>query len=138
MNRSVAQNSVGMRILVAEDDVDDRTLAALAFGELEARHELEFVMDGQQLIDNLRQKVETNKPLPDLVLLDLNMPRKDGREALREMKESTDLSSISVVIFSTSSAPEDVQYTRKLGAANYFVKPSDYTQLLKVVRTISG
>src|SRR5688572_28093078 len=104
MRGQIAQNSGGMSILVAEDDVDDRTLAALAFGELEARHELEFVMDGHQLIDNLRQKVEAKKPLPDLVLLDLNMPRKDGREALKEMKESTDLSSINVVIFSTSAA----------------------------------
>ena len=127
-----------MRILVAEDDVDDRTLASLAFSELSHPHELEFVQDGQQLIDNLRDKLLNKKPLPDLVLLDLNMPRKDGRTALKEIKASKDLRQIEVIIFSTSSAQEDVQYTMSLGARNYYVKPSDYTELLQVCRLISG
>ena len=127
-----------MRILVAEDDVDDRTLATLAFGELEHQHELEFVCDGQQLIDALRSKLRDHAPLPDLVLLDLNMPRKDGRAALKEIKESNDLRMIEVVIFSTSSSPEDVKYTMSLGAQRYYVKPSDYSELLQVCRRISG
>ncbi len=127
-----------MRILVAEDDVDDRTLASLAFSELSHPHELEFVQDGQQLMDNLRSKLAKKAPLPDLVLLDLNMPKKDGRAALKEIKESNDLRQIEVIIFSTSSAQEDVQYTMSLGARNYYVKPSDYTELLQVCRRISG
>ena len=127
-----------MRILVAEDDVDDRTLAMLAFSELKHSHELEFVCDGQQLVDTLTSKLRDNAPLPDLVLLDLNMPRKDGRTALKEIKEITELQKIEVVIFSTSSAPEDVQYTMSLGARRHFVKPSDFTELLHVCRSISG
>lgn len=127
-----------MRILVAEDDVDDRTLATLAFSELDEHHELEFVCDGQQLIDTLRSKVRSHTPLPDIVLLDLNMPRKDGRAALKEIKENQDLKKIEVVIFSTSSSPDDVKYTLSLGAQRYYVKPSDYTELLQVCRRISG
>ena len=123
---------------MAEDDVDDRTLASLAFSELPQLHELEFVHDGQQLLDNLHAKLSSNKPLPDLVLLDLNMPRKDGRTALKEIKECHELRQINVIIFSTSSAQEDVQYTLSLGAQQYFVKPSDYSELLEVWRRISG
>ncbi len=127
-----------MRILVAEDDADDRTLATLAFSELNSYHELEFVHDGQQLLDRLQAKLKAGATLPDLVLLDLNMPRKDGRAALKEMKQNTKLKDVDVIIFSTSSAPEDVKYTLDLGAIKYYVKPSNYTQLLEVCRSISG
>jgi CheY-like chemotaxis protein len=126
-----------MRILIADDDADDRSLASIAFKELNTEHEIDFVTDGQELVDYLGNKLKSNTPLPDLILLDLNMPRKDGRVALKEIKSNPKLKGLDVIIFSTSSSEEDKKYTLGLGAKNYFVKPADYSQLIEVFRHIS-
>jgi CheY-like chemotaxis protein len=125
-----------MKILIADDDADDRTLASIALNELNTGHEIEFVNDGQQLMDYLQSSISKKGPLPDLILLDLNMPRKDGRVALKEIKSNPLLKHLDVVIFSTSASDDDKKNTLGNGAKNYFVKPSDYTRLLAVFRTI--
>jgi len=125
-----------MKILIADDDADDRTLASIAFNELNTEHELEFVTDGQELLDHLNSKVKNKKVLPDLILLDLNMPRKDGRVALKEIKTSPTLRHLDVIIFSTSASEDDKRNTLNTGAKNYFVKPSDFSNLLIIFRNI--
>lgn len=125
-----------MRILIADDDADDRSLAAIAFGELNEGHQLEFVNDGQELTDTLLQRVKNKGPMPDLILLDLNMPRKDGRVALKEIKSHPQLRNLDVVIFSTSASEADKASTLGNGARNYFVKPSDFTKLVAVFKEI--
>jgi CheY-like chemotaxis protein len=125
-----------MKILMADDDADDRTLASIALKELNTEHEIDFVNDGQELLDYLHHKITTRSLLPDLILLDLNMPRKDGRVALKEIKTNTAFRHLDVVIFSTSASEDDRKNTLSNGAKNYFVKPSDYNKLLEVFKTI--
>lgn len=127
-----------MKILIADDDADDRALASIAFKELNTGHELDFVTDGQELMDYLIKRVNDKKPLPDLILLDLNMPRKDGRVALKEIKNHPMLRHLDVIIFSTSASEDDKKNTLANGARNYFVKPSDYSKLITVFRDICG
>jgi two-component system response regulator len=126
-----------MKILIAEDDADDRVLASIAFQEINSHIDIGFVKDGQELIDNLQLEVKSNNRLPDLVLLDLNMPRKDGRIALQEIKSNPKLRNLDVIIFSTSAAEEDKRLTLKLGAKSYIVKPSDYQKLMDIFKEIS-
>lgn len=126
-----------MKILIAEDDADDRVLASIAFQEINSLIDIGFVKDGQELMDNLNLEVKSNNRLPDLVLLDLNMPRKDGRVALQEIKSNPKLRNLNVIIFSTSAAEEDKQLTLSLGAKNYIVKPSDYHKLMEIFKGIS-
>ncbi len=121
---------------MADDDADDRTLASIAFNELNTEHELEFATDGQELLDQLMSKVKKKSMLPDLILLDLNMPRKDGRVALKEIKTNPALRHLDVIIFSTSASEDDKRNTLGIGAKNYFVKPADYTKLLDIFKNI--
>ncbi|MES2591107.1 MAG: response regulator [Bacteroidota bacterium] len=124
------------KILMADDDPDDRNLALIAFRELNVIHTIDFVTDGQELIDDLLYKVASKTALPDIILLDLNMPKKDGRIALKEIKAHTDLNHLSVIIFSTSSSTEDINYVMSLGAKNYIIKPSGYVELVSIFRNI--
>ncbi len=124
------------RIIIADDDPDDRNLASIAFKELNMIHSVDFVTDGQELIDFLNTKVGSNHSLPDVILLDLNMPRKDGRVALKEIKAHPELRHLNIVVFSTSSAKEDIDYTMSLGAKNYIIKPSGYIELVTIFRSI--
>jgi CheY-like chemotaxis protein len=121
---------------MADDDADDRALAQIAFKELRTEHELSFVKDGQELIDHLNGLVKDKKVLPDLILLDLNMPKKDGRVALKEIKATPSLRHIEVYIFSTSASEEDKRNTLGGGARKYIVKPSDFTQLKKILKGV--
>ncbi len=125
-----------MKILIADDDADDRTLAALAFKEVAPEHELEFVTDGQELLDYLRGCAVNKQLLPDLILLDLNMPKKDGRIALKELKSDATIRHLDVIIFSTSASAADKDYTLKMGARNYLVKPSDFTTLIRIFKDL--
>jgi CheY-like chemotaxis protein len=125
-----------MKIVVAEDDADDRVLADTAFRELRTPDELEFVNDGEELMQKLLRLLHTRQALPDLVVLDLNMPRKDGRTALREIKEHPVLRELDVVIFSTSNSDIDRSYTLELGARDYVVKPSEFRELVNFFRQI--
>lgn len=126
-----------MKILMADDDLDDQLIASLAFKRLNFAHSLDFVNNGQELLDHLNERVLTNKPLPDLVLLDLNMPKKDGRMALNEIKNNPKLVHLNVVIFSTSASEKDINYSISQGATRYIVKPSTFDELMEIFRGIS-
>ena|SRR5436190_21619909 len=126
-----------MRILIADDDDDDRVLASTAFREIDITLIVDFARDGQELMDKLCGDLKRKLRLPDLLLLDLNMPKKDGRTALKEIKSRADLRDLNVIIFSTSTSEEDKTFTLGLGARDYIVKPSDYNKLMEVFRHIS-
>src|ERR1043165_5380175 len=100
-----------MKILMADNDTDDRLLAALAFKNLNLAHSLDFVTNGQELLDHLNALVDSNRRLPNLILLDLNMPKMDGRDALREIKANPKLKHLDVIIFSTSESKADIKLT---------------------------
>jgi len=125
-------------ILMAEDDLDDRLLARDALAECSLGGDLRFVDNGEELIDYLLQrgKFEAGASLPGLILLDLNMPLKDGREALREIKSHDSLRRIPVVVFTTSRADTDIALIYSLGANSFITKPVRYETLVEVMRTI--
>jgi CheY-like chemotaxis protein len=127
-------------ILLAEDDPDDRMLARDAFAESRIRNNLEMVEDGEELMDYLKHQGkyagENAKPRPSLILLDLNMPRKDGREALKEIKSDPDLRNIPVVVLTTSKADEDIFRTYDLGVNSFIIKPVTFDGMVDVVRML--
>ena len=127
-------------ILVADDDPDDRQLTKEAFEEAKLVNDLRFVEDGVELLDYLRHKGKysdpASSPRPSILLLDLNMPRKDGRQALAELKQDPDLKMIRVIIMTTSKAEEDILRTYNLSAASYITKPMTFDALVDVVKTI--
>jgi CheY-like chemotaxis protein len=125
-----------MRILIADDDADDRALASIALEEINSGLHVGFVNDGQELMDYLNKNISDPIALPDLIVLDLNMPRKDGREALKEIKSSQQFRNIGVVILSTSTSETDKALTLSNGARNYFVKPAEYSRLISVFKEI--
>ena len=123
-------------ILMADDDPDDRLLACEAFEESRLANELYLVEDGEELMDYLYRRGEYNEasaPRPGVILLDLNMPRKDGREALREIKADPDLRRIPVVVLTTSKAEEDILRTYDLGVNSFIVKPVTFADLVEVM-----
>jgi CheY-like chemotaxis protein len=130
----------GITILLAEDDADDRLLVKEALAEGRVLNELRSVEDGEELLDYLRRRgrytdPETS-PRPGLVLLDLNMPRKDGREALREIKGDPDLKRIPIVVMTTSKAEEDIVRSYDLGANSYVTKPVTFERLVELMKVL--
>lgn len=126
-------------ILLADDDADDRMLALEALAESRLVNDLRFVEDGEQLLDYLyrRNRYETeDAPRPGLILLDLNMPRKDGREALREIKADPNLRCIPIVVLTTSQAEEDIYRTYDLGVNSFITKPVTFEGLVQVMRVL--
>ena len=127
-------------ILMADDDPDDRQLTREAFEENHLANDLRFVEDGEERLDYLHRRgkyaAEGAAPVPGLILLDLNMPRKDGREALREIKADPRLKNIRVVILTTSKAEEDVIRSYDLSAASYITKPVTFERLVEVVQAL--
>jgi CheY-like chemotaxis protein len=127
-------------ILMADDDPDDRLMAREALEESRLANDLHFVEDGEELMEFLRSKgrytATSSKPRPGLILLDLNMPRKDGREALREIKADPDLRRIPVVVLTTSKAEEDVLRSYDLGVSSFITKPVTFEALVEVMRTV--
>ena len=125
---------------MADDDADDRQLTKEAFDEARLGNDLRFVEDGVELLDYLNQRGKfadpAQSPRPSLILLDLNMPRKDGREALRELKADPRFRAIRVVILTTSKAEEDIARTYELTATSYITKPITFDALVDVVRTL--
>jgi two-component system response regulator len=111
-----------------------------AFEESHLTNDLRFVEDGVELLDYLHRRGKysdpASSPRPGLILLDLNMPKKDGREALRELKENPKLRAIRVVILTTSKAEEDILRTYNLSAASYITKPVTFAALIDVVQTL--
>jgi CheY-like chemotaxis protein len=127
-------------ILMADDDPDDRLLTQEAWQENRIANELHFVEDGEDLMDYLyrrgRHAPLIDRPLPGLILLDLNMPRKDGREALKEMKSDPNLRRIPVVVLTTSKAEKDIYETYDLGISSYIIKPVTFESLVDIVKTL--
>jgi len=135
---SASQSSRPIVILMADDDADDRMLTRDALEESHLANELRFVADGEELMDYLLHRKSfaeaADAPRPGVILLDLNMPRKDGREALAEIKAEPSLRRIPVVILTTSMAEEDVYRSYDLGANSYITKPVTFDALVEVMR----
>jgi CheY-like chemotaxis protein len=127
-------------ILMADDDPDDREMTREAFVESRLANDLRFVEDGAELMDYLCRRNQyanpADSPRPGLILLDLNMPKKDGRQALSEMKADPNLRNIRVVVMTTSKAEEDILRTYDLGASSYVTKPVTFTALVDVIATL--
>ena len=127
-------------ILMADDDADDRLMTKEAFEESRLVNDLRFVEDGVELLDYLKRRGKyedpASSPRPGLILLDLNMPKKDGREALKEIKSDPNLKSIRIVILTTSKAEEDIYRTYDLSAASYITKPVTFAAMAEVVKVL--
>lgn len=127
-------------ILMADDDADDRLMTQEAFEESRVANDLRFVQDGVELMDYLKRRGKyaepASSPRPGLILLDLNMPKMDGREALREIKADPLLRSIRVVVMTTSQAEQDIVRTYDLGAESYVTKPVTFASLVEVIKTL--
>jgi len=118
-------------IMIAEDDSDDRLLLETAFKETGIEINLVFAQNGVDLLKILTEKEQAF--YPRLILLDLNMPKKDGREALKELKQHPTLKRIPVIVFTTTKSEAEITRCYDLGANTYVVKPDSYSDLLKVV-----
>jgi CheY-like chemotaxis protein len=128
-------------IVMAEDDLDDRLLIKDALAESNWPADLRFVDNGEEMMDYLTRSGKyadaKSAPKPNLILLDLNMPRKDGREVLREMKTRMDLKRIPVVVLTTSRADTDIEKMYELGANSFISKPIQFDSLVKLMRLLS-
>ena len=127
-------------ILIADDDDDDCMLTQEALAESRLANIVRIVRDGEELMDYLYNRGQyTDKklaPRPDLIFLDLNMPKKDGREALREIKADSQLRSIPIIVLTTSKAEEDIYRSYDLGANSFIIKPMTFSSLVEVMRAI--
>ena len=127
-------------ILMADDDADDRLLTREAFDASQVANELRFVEDGVELMDYLynRGKFSDREkyPRPGIILLDLNMPKKDGRESLAEIRKDPQFNGVRVIVLTTSKAEEDIYRSYNLGAASYITKPVTFEALVEVIRTL--
>jgi two-component system response regulator len=135
------KNNIIPTILIADDDADDRMMIKEALEENNFSHDMRFVEDGEELLDYLHQrgKYLTEKVLrPNLIILDLNMPKVDGREALSQIKSNVNLKRIPVVVLTTSRADEDIIRTYDLGVNSFMCKPVRYNDLVIVAREIGN
>ena len=127
-------------ILMVDDDLDDFFLARDAFRKIGIPSDFELVADGEELMDYLTRRGKflslQNSPLPILILLDLNMPKKDGREALAEVKKDPDFRQIPIVVFTNSKEDKDISYCYDLGANSYITKPATFDALVEVMRNL--
>jgi len=125
---------------MADDDADDRLLAKDALNECRLANDLHFVENGEELMDYLHRRGKydqaSQSPRPGLILLDLNMPKKDGREALREIKTDPELRKIPVVVLTTSKADTDIGRIYELGANSFISKPVTFDSLVKVMKIV--
>jgi len=127
-------------ILIAEDDADDRYLLQTAFSEIGFSDNIDFVENGIEVLNYLDNIYKSNnmemKALPGFILLDLNMPKKDGREVLKELKQHPVFKKIPVIVFTTTKNEIEIKRCYELGANSYVVKPISFDALLKVVENI--
>lgn len=127
-------------ILLADDDPDDRHLAREAFADAALGTDLRFVEDGVEVFEYLRHSGRyadpASSPRPSLILLDLNMPRMDGREVLEQLRADPALAPIRVIVMTTSQADEDVKRCYQLSAASYIAKPDSFADLVSVVQAL--
>lgn len=133
----MVQEHGAINILMAEDDADDRVLFADAFRESGVDVALNFVGDGVELLQYLRDVLASDgQALPELLLMDLNMPRMDGREALRAIRADPGLKHLPVIMVTTSRAELDIMVSYQLGANSYVTKPRRYDELIAVLRSL--
>jgi len=141
MASTMQRDRTPITIVIADDDADDRMLIEDAFEENDVQNPLHFVEDGEQLLQYLKREGDftehKSQPLPGLILLDLNMPKMDGRTALAEIRQHDLLCRIPVVILTTSKADEDVIRTYDMKANSFITKPVTFEGLVRVVRAIS-
>ena len=127
-------------ILMADDDADDRLLAKDALTECRLANDLHFVENGEELIEYLHRRGKfaslADAPRPGLILLDLNMPKKDGREALKEIRADPELKKIPVVVLTTSKADTDIGVIYELGANSFISKPVSFDSLVEVMKIL--
>ena len=134
---SLLESRRPIEVLLVEDDIGDIDLTKEAIETTKIAINLSVVRDGEQALAYLRKQGDyADVEGPDLVLLDLNMPKKDGREVLREMKDDPDLTHIPVVVLTTSDSDEDIVKSYDLGASCYVTKPVGLEQFMKVVQSI--
>ena len=128
-------------ILLADDDADDRMMVQDAFTESRIANDLRCVNDGEELMDYLLRRGKfsdpATSPTPGLILLDLNMPRKDGREALKEIRADERLRRIPIVVLTTSQAEEDIYRTYDMGVNSYITKPVTLVSLVELMKILS-
>jgi len=128
-------------ILMADDDADDRLMTREAFDEAKLVNDLRFVEDGEELMDYLHKKGEyaepEDAPRPGLILLDLNMPKKDGREALKEIKADPSLKQIPIIVMTTSKADQDIYSSYDLGVNSFITKPVSFEGMVFVITTLA-
>jgi CheY-like chemotaxis protein len=126
-----------IEVLLVEDDPGDELMTREAFEENKVRNNLHVARDGEEALDFLNRRGEyADAPRPDLVLLDLNLPKFDGRQVLAEIKADEDLRTIPVVVLTTSGAEEDILRSYQLHANAYVTKPVDFARFIQVVRQI--
>ncbi|MDQ3754714.1 MAG: response regulator [Acidobacteriota bacterium] len=133
-------NPRGFTILLADDDEDDRLLTRDALAESHLLNPLDMVEDGEELMDYLHRRglyaKLSDKPQPGLILLDLNMPRKDGREALKEIKSDPQLRRIPVVVLTTSRSDEDIIRSYDLGVNSFITKPVTFESMVELLQQL--
>lgn len=133
-------NEKAINILVADDDEDDRMFARDALDEARLANTVDFVEDGEELIEYLQHRGkysgEGARILPGLILLDLNMPRKDGREALKEIKADPELRRIPIVVLTTSKDQEDIYRSYDLGVSSFITKPVTFEGLVDIMKAL--
>lgn len=122
-----------LHIMLADDDEDDRLFFEEAFEEVKIKYRITTFNDGEQLMEHL---YDANNPMPDIIFLDLNMPRKSGIECLKEIRNDERLKRISVAIYSTSSSEQDIEDTFVSGANVYIKKPNDFNMLKKILSDV--
>jgi CheY-like chemotaxis protein len=136
----MSQDNRLFTILMVDDDPDDRLLFKEACEEVRLRNPLEFLENGEQLVDYLKRRGAyanlEGTPYPGIILLDLNMPLKDGREALEEIKNDNELRHIPIIVLTTSKDEDDILSSYGLGASSYIVKPISLDRLMRVVNSI--
>jgi len=138
--KTMPKGKTSITILLADDDEEDRMLTEEALEENHISDKLHFVEDGEEAMDYLQRKGkyadEKKYPFPELILLDLNMPKKDGREVLAEIKNDPALRGIPVVVLTTSSAEEDIEKMYGLGVNSFITKPVSYDGMVLAMKSL--
>ena len=129
-----------LTVLVADDDEDDRRFIAKSWGKSRVANDLRFVNDGEELTEYLthsgRYSDPASAPRPAVILLDLDMPKKDGRESLREIKADPELRQIPIIVLTSSQVEEDIYRSYDLGANSYITKPVTFEALVDVLQVL--
>lgn len=130
-----------IEILIADDDAEDRMLITDALKENRLKNNIQCVENGEELLHYLRNQGKYSDagkfPRPGIILLDLNMPKKDGREALKEIKNDRDLCSIPIIVLTTSKAEEDILRSYNLGVNSFISKPVSFTAMVDIMKTLN-